>query len=180
MQSGEALIEAVDGFPGAVLIVTHNEELLHKTANRLIVFDNNQVFLFEGTYQNFLDRIGWQEEEGLKPRKNKESKDGQSGQNSYAQKQDLKRQRAKLLNRKSKILTPLKEKIAALENRITALEESVKQQTQTLIEISVNGFGDEAAKLSRNINREKELIENAFEELAALNAEFEQAAAEFV
>ena len=179
MQSGEALIEAVEKFPGAVLIVTHNEELLHKTANRLIVFDNNQVFLFEGTYQDFLDRIGWQEEEGLS-RKNKEARDAQSGQNSYAKKQELKRQRAELLNRKSKILTPLKGQIATLENKITALEESVKQQTQTLIEISVNGFGDEAAKLSRNINREKELIEKAFEELAELSAKFEQASLEFV
>ena len=63
MQSTEALIEAVCDYPGAVIAVTHNEEMLHAFVNRLIVFDRNEVFVFEGTYQDFLERVGWSEEE---------------------------------------------------------------------------------------------------------------------
>jgi ATP-binding cassette subfamily F protein 3 len=63
MQSIDALMDAIDSFPGAVLFVTHSEMILHRLANRLIVFDRNKINVFEGTYQDFLDRIGWEEEE---------------------------------------------------------------------------------------------------------------------
>ncbi|MBI4654424.1 MAG: hypothetical protein HY752_05465 [Nitrospirae bacterium] len=46
----ESLLEAIDAFPGAVVIVTHSEMILHAIATRLIVFDNGKATLFEGTY----------------------------------------------------------------------------------------------------------------------------------
>ncbi|MBN2676252.1 MAG: ABC-F family ATP-binding cassette domain-containing protein [Alphaproteobacteria bacterium] len=60
MESCDALIGAIDNFDGAVAIVTHNEMFLHHLATRLIVFDGGKVFLFEGSYQEFLDKIGWE------------------------------------------------------------------------------------------------------------------------
>jgi ATP-binding cassette subfamily F protein 3 len=63
MQSIDALMDVIDTFPGALLFVTHSEMILHRIANRLIVFDRNTVSVFEGTYQDFLDRVGWEEEE---------------------------------------------------------------------------------------------------------------------
>lgn len=63
MQSIDALMDAIDAFPGAVMFVTHSEMILHRIATRLIVFDRNKVSLFEGSYQDFLDRVGWAEEE---------------------------------------------------------------------------------------------------------------------
>ncbi|MDR2337724.1 MAG: ATP-binding cassette domain-containing protein [Deltaproteobacteria bacterium] len=176
LQSSEALIEAVNQFPGAVLIVTHNEELLHKVAKRLIVFDDSKVFLFEGSYQDFLDRVGWQGEEGLKNIKvSKESKNS----NDYLKRKEQKKLRAELLNKKSKILNPLKKQIELLEKKIMDLESSITEQIKILTEISVNGFGDEAAKLSRNISKEKELVDRSFDELSELNSKFEKLSAEF-
>ncbi|MBF0199873.1 MAG: ATP-binding cassette domain-containing protein [Desulfamplus sp.] len=62
MESCDSLLLALDNFSGAVLLVTHNEMLLHSLANRLVVFKNDLVFLFEGTYQEFLDKGGWEED----------------------------------------------------------------------------------------------------------------------
>ena len=62
MESAESLLEAIDAFPGGVVIVTHSEMILHAIATRLIVFDNGKATLFEGTYQDFLDRVGWNNE----------------------------------------------------------------------------------------------------------------------
>ena len=62
MESAESLLEAIDAFPGGVVIVTHSEMILHAIATRLIVFDNGKTTLFEGTYQDFLDRVGWNNE----------------------------------------------------------------------------------------------------------------------
>ncbi len=60
MESCDALIAAIDAFEGAVAIVTHNEMFLHHIVNRLVIFDGGKVFLFEGSYQEFLKKIGWE------------------------------------------------------------------------------------------------------------------------
>jgi len=33
--------------------------VLHAVARKLIVFDAGEVKVFDGTYQDFLDRVGW-------------------------------------------------------------------------------------------------------------------------
>ncbi|MEK7376847.1 MAG: ATP-binding cassette domain-containing protein, partial [Candidatus Margulisiibacteriota bacterium] len=62
VESCDSMIAALDEFPGAVVIVTHSEMFLHHLANRLIVFNEDKVFVFEGTYQDFLDKLGWEGE----------------------------------------------------------------------------------------------------------------------
>ena len=61
-ESIDALTEAVEAFDGAVMIVTHSEMILNAVATRLVVFDGGTVSLFEDTYKDFLERIGWAEE----------------------------------------------------------------------------------------------------------------------
>lgn len=73
MESCEALMEALENFEGASIIVSHNEYLLNNIANKLIVFDNNETFLFDGNYKDFLAKIGWKNEEKVeKPKETKE------------------------------------------------------------------------------------------------------------
>jgi ATP-binding cassette subfamily F protein 3 len=60
VESCDSMIAALDEFPGAVIIVTHSEMFLHHLANRLIVFNDDRVFVFEGSYQDFLDKLGWE------------------------------------------------------------------------------------------------------------------------
>ena len=62
MESCDALMAAIDSYPGAIIMVTHNELFLHSLANRFIVFQESGVRVFEGSYQYFLDKIGWEEE----------------------------------------------------------------------------------------------------------------------
>ncbi len=62
MQSIEALIESLQNFPGAALIVTHSEEILRRVATKLIVFHQGKVELFFGNYDEFLEKIGWEDE----------------------------------------------------------------------------------------------------------------------
>lgn len=97
MESNDSLVEAIDDFSGSVIIVTHSEMMLHALATRLIVFDDGKVTLFEGTYQDFLDRVGWKSENdaGL-PRVNKTR-----ALNKSANRKQLRRERAELLKRKS-------------------------------------------------------------------------------
>ena len=62
MESVESLVEACEQFSGTVLMVTHDEDLLRALATRLIVFDGGRVRVFDGTYDEFLERVGWETE----------------------------------------------------------------------------------------------------------------------
>ena len=53
---------SIKDFDGAVLMVTHDEYFLREVANKLIVFDNDRVSVFEGTYDDFLEKVGWSDE----------------------------------------------------------------------------------------------------------------------
>ena len=90
MESVDSLVEAVDAFDGAVVLATHSEMILHAMAERLIVFDGNGAWLFEGTYQDFLDRVGWQDEEAGRPGPAGRGK----GKSRGRKREELKRMRA--------------------------------------------------------------------------------------
>ena len=75
MESSIALINALNNFDGASITITHNEDFLNNLATKLIVFDNNKVFVFEGNYENFLKEVGWCEEEQDKKEGQNETKD---------------------------------------------------------------------------------------------------------
>jgi ATP-binding cassette subfamily F protein 3 len=62
MQSCDSLIAAIDDFDGTVIMVTHNEQHLRSVATRLIVFDNDKISLYNGTYDEFLSDVGFSDE----------------------------------------------------------------------------------------------------------------------
>jgi ATP-binding cassette subfamily F protein 3 len=62
LDSCESLLGAIKNFDGAVVMVTHSEYFLKEVANKLIVFDDEKTFVFDGGYEEFLKKIGWQDE----------------------------------------------------------------------------------------------------------------------
>ena len=63
MQSCDSLIEAIDGFEGSIIMVTHNEQHLRAVATKLVVFDAGKVLVYNGGYDDFLRDVGWSDEE---------------------------------------------------------------------------------------------------------------------
>jgi ATP-binding cassette subfamily F protein 3 len=61
MESAESLMSAVQNFAGAVIMVSHDEFFLKKIANKLIIYDEGKVFIYEGTYKEFLKKVGWKD-----------------------------------------------------------------------------------------------------------------------
>jgi ATP-binding cassette, subfamily F, member 3 len=62
MQSCDSLLEAIDAFDGSVVMVTHDEMHLRAVATKLVVFDNNTITIYSGTYDEFLADVGWSDE----------------------------------------------------------------------------------------------------------------------
>lgn len=59
MESISVLAEEIKDFQGATMMVTHDEDLLHKLATKIIYFKNGRTDVFLGNYEEFLDKIGW-------------------------------------------------------------------------------------------------------------------------
>jgi ATP-binding cassette subfamily F protein 3 len=170
-ESIDALIEAIDDFDGAVLIVTHSEMILKAIATRLIVFDAGSVSLFEGGYADFLERVGWADEQAMA------ASDGEI-KGEEAQKlptrKDLRKLRAQIIGDKSKALTTLKKQITELEREITELESGIDRDNKALIEASKNGDGKKIESLSLSVYNARNRIEVLFEELDVATDEYER------
>ena len=94
-------------YNGALILVTHNEMYLRALVNKLIVFDRNRVFVFNGSYQRFLEEIGWEaDQEG------DTAKTGQPMANAQTNyRKALRQERAEIINRRSQVLRPLEARI---------------------------------------------------------------------
>ena len=65
MDSIEALVDALDRYEGAVVIVTHSEMILRRVAKKCVYFQGGAARIYPGTYDEFLERIGWDHEEDV-------------------------------------------------------------------------------------------------------------------
>jgi ATP-binding cassette subfamily F protein 3 len=173
MESNDSLVEAIDAFSGSVIVVTHSEMMLHALATRLIVFDDGKVTLFEGTYQDFLDRVGWRSENESggpsvkKPRKNSVNK------------KQLRRERAELLNKKSKTMVGLQKSIDEAEKEVLKLEEKIEHQNQEIKEASLKGDGEAIKILTKKLHDSKSRLDAMFAKLDLLRSECEERTKEF-
>jgi ATP-binding cassette subfamily F protein 3 len=148
-ESVESLIAEIDIFQGAILFVTHSEYMLHRLADKLIVFDGGKVTFFDGDYQTFLDKVGWQDEDGFTAPKVKKSK------------KDVKRLKAEIIVLRSKECKPLQKKSDKLEEEILSLEGKVEEYNLELIEKSQNSRSNEFVELSKKLAKlEKDLEAN--------------------
>ena len=174
MESVDSLLAAIDAFKGAVVIVTHSEMILCAIASRLIVFDEGKVTLFEGTYQDFLDKGGWKDEV-LPVRSVQHS--GQKGNGT--RRKDLKRMKAEVINNRSRALSPLQSRISKVEEEITLLEQGLGQDTQALIDASVKGDGESIRLLTGSIHESRKKIDARFDELEMLTDQLATKSREF-
>lgn len=170
LESCDSLIAALDSYGGAVVIVTHNEMYLNALVNRLIVFDGGKIRVFEGTYSEFLERVGWQSENEEKER------DAQAPENS---RKARRKERAEFQDEKNRALRPLSLKLKELEDAIRKMEEELHRDNQLIIEASTKSDGAAITELSRKIHRSKERIDGLYDELTRASDEYEATAARY-
>lgn len=174
MESVDSLLQAIEALEGAVVIVTHSEMILNAIAERLIIFDDNQVRLFEGGYEAFIERIGWQDE-----RQTIFSESVKSSNNGTINRKDSRRKKAEIINARSRALNPIQKRIEEIEQTIISLEKRIERDTKNLLIASENGDWQQCQNLSASIKRDKEDIERLFDELASLTEEYEKKTVEF-
>ncbi|MFQ5602185.1 MAG: ABC-F family ATP-binding cassette domain-containing protein [bacterium] len=173
MESCDSLLAALDSFEGSVILVTHNEMFLHTLANRLIVFDRGKQFVYEGSYQDFLNDVGWQVDEEREAVETKEQS-SQSTRDEVLDKKALRKRKAEIVQQKSKVLNPLKSQIEKMELEIEELELQMVENNQQLIYASTNGNGQEFAALVKKERALKSEIDTKYETLDRITVEYEE------
>ena len=177
MESCDALLAAIDSFEGAVIMVTHNEMFLHALAERLIVFQHDNVYISEGSYQRFLEKGGWEDEEPLlKPvRRNADAKEP----DRKLSKKELRRKRSEIITERAKALKPLEQRIAQVEKDIETHENDLNKSNQAMQKAAQAQSGKKIMELSQSIHNCQSSIERLFGELEELTNTFEEQRAVF-
>ena len=149
MDSCNSFLKAINSFKGTVILVTHNEFFLKKLASKLIVFKDNSSTFFDGDYNDFIKKIGWDENIELK---NKPSKNN-------------KKEKAELIQSRSRTINPLQKKISNIENEITKLENNLKINNNDILTASINKNSILLKNLSIKNKQDSLKLENLYNEL---------------
>ena len=160
MYSIEALCDAIKRFEGSVILVTHSEMLLRSLATTLIIFHKDRAEFFQGTYDEFLEKIGWEEELENTPKKVVVTDYNAS-----------KKERTALIQERSAKLSPLKKNIDACEANIMRLEEQIKAKNEALIVHSNERNVGELARISKELISEEKELEGLYERFETLHNE---------
>ena len=167
MESTDAMLAALDNFDGTVIMVTHNEMFLHAIANRLVVFQNGGIDVFEGGYQDFLDKVGWIEDESTAPTGD------EAGQKNRLTKKEIKKLRSDFITERAKVLNPLKKKIEETEKRIEKQEKQLEQLSLEMQTASENSDSQKIETVSRSMFQCQALIDRLFDDLEELTQRYE-------
>ena len=181
MESIESLIDALEDYDGTALVVTHDEELLHAFATRLIVFDGGKCRIFEGTYADFLEKVGWASEKkpgGANSANIKVSNidvtDDKPVSSTPRTKED-RRARADYIAERSKVIKPLEKETARLEAEIAKAEALGGELEAKLVAASESGDGNAITSIAKDMDENKKLTEELYAAWEKASAELEAA-----
>ncbi len=165
MESCRAMILALKRFEGAAVIVSHDEYLLREVATKLIVLQGGEVRLFLGTYDEFLEQIGWTSEES---RKKDERAD------KTVTKKDRRKAKAEQRNLYNKTVGPLKRESERLEKQIAELEAGHARAIRELIAASEKQIVPEIRDRGRDLAELEETIKQSYDDYCRVHDEYEK------
>jgi len=166
IDSRAALIEAINGFAGAVILVSHDRYLLEACADRLWLVQNGGVAPFEGDLDDYRRLVlATADDEG---------RDGASKSDERRSRSETRRAAAE---RRAE-LAPLKRRITALEAEMAKLGGRMAEIDQALADPKLyeNDPG-RAAKLAKERADAVGALAGAEEQWLELSGEYESAAA---
>jgi ATP-binding cassette subfamily F protein 3 len=177
LESCDALLEALDAFEGTLILVTHNEMFLHALAERLIVFRENGVEVFDGSYQEFLEKGGWQDEKPAAP--TEAAGAGAPVENPKAARKELRRRRSEISARRARSLKPIEDEMKRLEADIDRRDAEMAAWTQAMQTASETGDGAKIAAISQAMHACQKEIDRLFDALDRATREHERLNASF-
>ncbi len=162
VESIEALIDALEDFEGAVVIVTHSELILKRLQlHQLIVCHVGRQSPFNGHYEDFLEKVGWEEESAPSKKKS-----------SLSEKEERKKRHEELMASRARI-RPMENELRKLEKAISDLEALQMRENALLIQASQNNEADKIQDLLKSTGQREKEIQQHYEKFMKLGEELE-------
>lgn len=162
VESIEALIDALEDFEGAVVIVTHSELILKRLQlHQLIVCHVGRQSPFNGHYEDFLEKVGWEEESAPSKKKS-----------SLSEKDERKKRHEELMASRARI-RPMENELRKLEKAISDLEALQMRENALLIQASQNNEADKIQDLLKSTGQREKEIQQHYEKFMKLGEELE-------
>ena len=159
VESIEALIDALEDFQGAVVIVTHSELILKRLElHQLIACHVGRQVPFTGNYEEFLETVGWEEESSS-------SKPKAPPQKKRERHEELMAMRARI--------RPLENELRKLERLISDLEAVQSEEHARLLEASAAQEGPKIQSLLASTGKREKEIQAHYETFMRLSQELE-------
>jgi ATP-binding cassette subfamily F protein 3 len=179
LESCDALLAALDAFGGALVLVTHNEMFLHALAERLIVFREGGIEIFEGTYQEFLEKGGWQDEKPAARGEAPAAAEAPPAGNAKSARREQRRRRQEVAGRRARALKPLEDEMRRLEREIERRDAEMPRLTAAMQRASESRDGAQIAEIAQALHACRAETDRLFDALDRATREHETLAAGF-
>lgn len=154
LPSVEAIIQAVKHFPGGAVVITHDEHFMRQVATKLVIFEPSGIRIFEGSYQQFLNEVGWEEERNQKAEDaTRKPKRRQQPELTVKEKEERQREKEQ------------QKKVRQLEKNITTLEEQYAALNEQLVTASLDQDLEAIHQLSQQLKQRRSEIDFLYLEL---------------
>jgi len=157
IESIETLLEALEKFSGAIIIVTHSEMILRRLKlDKLIICDRSKMRHFLGNWDDFLEKETWLDDsfKNIKITKNL----------------DQKKSEIRIIKEKKNKIKDIKKKISKIEREIIDIEKKLVIENTELIKAIQNKESFQIQKLSIEIANNSSKVDALFKELENLEA----------
>ncbi len=164
LESCQALTKALREFPGTIIFVTHDEEMLAQVATRLVVFEQGGVSMREESYPQFLESGGWIDEE---ENYFKSFKQASTGKKQHLARKEQKKRLRFLRNRQKNLEKEINKLDKEQEENSILFQEACEVKNHEEIKF----YGERAKEISDKIDeiyQELEDLMKAEEELKLL------------
>ncbi len=167
MDSRQALVEAINAFEGAVVIISHDPHVIELTADRFLLVDSGRVTPFEGDMADYRSHL-------LSKSGGKSKRDDVGSDQELVQKIDKREERQRAADQRA-VLAPLKKRLTRAEQNVVRIEENRDAIKERLADPKLyEGDPAEAKELHMQYGQLKKDLQNAVEAWAAIQHECDQ------
>ena len=157
VDSCEALIQALNNYDGAVIIISHDRHLIEACVERLWVVENGTVTPYEEDLESYRDHL-------LTQRKGKEKRKQAKEENNQAAPQPKRnrQEERRLAAEKRAQLAPLRKEIKALEKKMDGLQKQLAKIDDKLGDMTIY---EKEPELAKQLSMERGQLQSELEQI---------------
>ncbi|MBQ9210274.1 MAG: ABC-F family ATP-binding cassette domain-containing protein [Clostridia bacterium] len=153
MDSREVLEEALEGFDGTIIAISHDRYFINRFAQKVCVLEDGRLKEYLGNYDDYFAKVSRdQEPDGDLPQMTKTAADKEKKRSREEQRKEKER----------------KERLKALEKEIADAEAEAERMEKRLSDPETYRDPEEGARITREYNAKKEKIDQLYEAWAEL------------